>query len=198
MNRKFATLLKLALVPIVFLASTHVTAKADEGPHFLLRLGASNFQSKSLRSEASRNGLALGLGLILPKPLILRGISQGSVEIDYSRHQGKGADVEVAAIQYVERVSIMGRRSGFSPYIGAGVGVHRDRYSNSFNDDVIVRTRSLGNQSNESANKAVLGGKAILGANISDKFFVEGSYVLSGKTAGSRFDSTNITLGIKS
>jgi len=197
--KRLISIIRPVLAASVLLASFGVCANAQDGKSWFFRIGPSNFMSKGLRTEASRNGLDLGLGLVLPKPLILKGLTQGSFELDLTTHRGHGVNVEVGSIDYVERLGLsFGRHGSFGPYIGLGVGIHRDRYSNSvIFEEVQVHGRSLGESSNESANKTVLGGKIVLGANLSSLFFVEGAWVLNGKTAGDRFDAANVTLGIR-
>ena len=198
MNTTCKTTLTLAVAPIAMLTACQASSQAQSP--FYLRLGVNNFQASGVRTGASRNGLDLGVGYTLPKSYLLKGLTTGAFELNFARHIGHGNDIAISSVDYVERFSFM-KGSKFSPYVGLGVGAHRNRYSK--NTRTFVSNGSNGSNGGgfftntlKSADRINIGGKVLVGANLSERFFVEGAMVLNGKASGSRFDAFSASLGI--
>ena len=194
--KKFTKSLALTLIGGTICASASSTrCLADDGSHiFSLKLGVSNYLATGTRSAASRNGMVIGGRFDIPSFPLLKSLGTTSIDIDFTRNTGKGRVAEVASIDIVKRFML-----AKVMYIGAGVGVHQSRVSDSTNFDeggTLVHGRAFGQSNGVSSVNPQIGGKFLVGANLSSRFFVEGSYILNGKVAGIRTDSANVALGI--
>ena len=109
-----------------------------------------------------------------------RQLGPGRVDIDFSRESGNGVRARTVGASYVHRFE-------FGPkfYAGLGVGVYH------------VSVSRGGSGTAVDNDKFSLGGKVLLGYNITNRLFVEAGYTKVQSVSGIDASNASIVLGIR-
>jgi hypothetical protein len=155
--------------PVLAAASMQSASAADPFVHpYSLRAGP------SLSSDGSSQiGFQAGVS---------RNFGPGRVDIDFSRHSHSGTRAQTTGIAYVHRLAL-GAAGRF--YGGLGVGAYH------------VSVKAPGSGASIDDDKFSLGGKVLVGYNITDRFFVEAGYTKVGKVSGVDASNASVVLGLR-
>ena len=113
---------------------------------------------------------------------ISRNIGPGRVDIDFSRHTHSGTRAQTAGVAYVHRFNF-GAAGRF--YAGLGVGGYH------------VSVKAPGSGAAIDKDKFSLGGKVLVGYNITDRFFVEAGFTKVGTVSGVDASNASVVLGLR-
>ena len=113
---------------------------------------------------------------------VSRNFGPGRVDIDVSRHTHSGTRAQTTGIAYVHRIEF-GSAGKF--YGGLGVGGYH------------VSVKHPGSGASIDKDKFSLGGKILVGFNLTDRFFVEAGYTKVGKVSGVDASNASVVLGLR-
>jgi hypothetical protein len=156
--------------PVLALAASHSVAAGAEdiaGPYSLRAGGSTDVDA------GSRYGLGVGVS---------RNLGPGRVDIDFSHQSRHGNRTQTTGLSYVHTMNF-GSAAVF--YGGLGVGVYHVSVKNGASGAAIDDDRIS------------LGGKVLLGFNITRRMFVEAAFTKVSKVSGMDASNFVVQLGVR-
>jgi hypothetical protein len=157
------------VAPVAVVAAVQPAAAADPFVHpYSLRAGP------GISSDGSAQiGFHAGVS---------RNLGPGRVDIDFARYTHSGTRAQTAGLSYVHRIEF-GSAGKF--YAGLGVGGYH------------VSVKAPGSGAAIDKDKFSLGGKILVGVNLTDRVFVEAGFTKVQKVAGVDASNGSVVLGIR-
>lgn len=142
--------------------------------------------------NATHNGgstmLSAGLDYAVPSTTANGTTSLPSIYLDYNGGSKDGGHVDTYGLGFALRTQATknpAAKLGLSPYVGIGVGYYE------------VQVKNTNVTPSESGNKGTIGGKAFVGLDLTDSFFVEANYQLISSEKGVNPSGFGAQVGVR-
>jgi hypothetical protein len=194
-----AALAAMIGAPLAVTVGSAALADAPQMEDFSVKAGPSMLMNSDAKSLTKENGIALGLTMNLhSRSLLNKAAGVASVDLDYITNSRAGNKIDVWGLSYTERVPFSHKMGGVVPYFGLGVGIFNDRVQTPAGS--YVGPEGVGTAQGsfvEQDRETRIGGKALLGVAMGQKYYAELSYSMSGKAKGFTTDSLGLALGVR-
>jgi len=199
---------KSALLAAPLALAVATSAHAQERPkNIALEIGANYAADGDVRDATQSTGIHVGLGYILPTRSVNPDHrSWTTIGLMYNQNSGNGNKLTVWGLTAEQRYSVASPRStsAVRPYVGLGLGIYRDHAEADASEAPPVLTLAAGEGAGSSGvsedlseTKTRLGGRLMAGVEISQSYYVELAYNLTGKVADARSDSFTLSAGAR-
>ena len=199
-NRAFTTFtITAVLVTALAISLVSLPAVADDSLKLnAVQVGGDWLTNSTARDGTSSIGIYLGYSRRLPtRSLISPDRGWAGIDLDWDHNSGHSNKLESFGLSYVERIPFSHANGGTVPYYGVGIGGFYDRLSVGTSLAFASVGSAAATSGDPTDHQFRIGGKALVGASFSDRYFAELSYRMSGKIQGVRTDTVNLAIGTR-